>query len=134
MKKVLIILSFLLVQSCAWFETEMKTIDLIGNIKIITAHDDMSRGITIATFFDKNNSFKTLFVNCKSILLDKNNGKIVIKSVSYIDEFEYNIIIFKSLTNPNSFEINHSSKKNFLKYLKECDNCELYDFSKKNYN
>ena len=53
MKKVLIILSFLLVQSCAWFETEMKTIDLIGNIKIITAHDDMSRGITIATFFDK---------------------------------------------------------------------------------
>lgn len=109
----------ILVQSCGWMETETKTTDLIGNVKILTSFDDMSEGVKIISTlkFNEGVTFKPIIKNCKSILLDSANYSIYIKSISYDKEVTYNIIKFQNEKDLTTHKVIDINKDEFLLFF-----------------
>lgn len=128
MRKYIALLIIVLLQSCAWMETKTETVDLIGNLKILTSFDDMSGGISVISEENNGGGLKPLFNNCKSILLDSTNYLIYIKSVSYTEELKYNLVKFEDKNDLNTFKISDITEKDFLLHVKDCNECKLFEW------
>ena len=128
MKKATWILCVLLISSCAWFEKETKTIDLIDDIKIITQSDGMSNGFSIS-HFKNDTEWNPIINDYQTILFDSIHRKVYVKSQIFKDKFKYDMILFNALTDQNSYKVIDILKHEFLLKLNNCKQCKPYEYS-----
>lgn len=128
MRKAAWILYILLMSSCAWFEKETTTIDLIGDIKIFAQGEGISNGLSIS-YFKNDSEWKPIINDCQTISFDSINRIVYVKSQIFKDEFKYEVIKFNDSINQNYFEVIDISKNEFLLNLNNCIQCKPYQYS-----
>lgn len=123
MKKVLIVLIVILIQSCGWNDEKwIVENDLVGNYKVIRDTNDKEAGYRLVlTTFD-NTSYTPVIDNCSKFYLDSTN--IYIESFNFNGDVKYSKIVVKENFS-TLVDIREISKIKFDKIASRCTECKI---------
>lgn len=116
MKKIIILIIALLVQSCGWLDEKWDEKKLIDRFSLINDINNSRAGTRLVLMDFNKNGYKSLIDNC--IRIDLDSSRILVKSINFNSDTLYTKIMVAS----KKVEIISVNKYN--DEMKSCDNCK----------